>query len=467
MGTSRDVAFATLLRGGLATRELSDVARNLPLSPEDRALSRELVAGVERRRGTLDAVIAAYVPRARVPRDLRVLLRLGFYQLLFLERVPEHAAVDETVGLARKRRGARQAGFVNAVLRGALRELERGSRGGGPGDPRRALDLGPRRFRFGRDVFPDPSTSLADHLAAVHSHPKALVERWIARFGEEEARAMFEADNRVPPLTVRVNRLRTTREGLLQDLRALGFEARAGIHPLAVRVDPGARGLVDSEPFQAGRFTVQDETAMEAVSLLDPRPGERILDLCAAPGGKATQIAEALDDRGEILACDVSEERLARLRENAARLGLRSIRPILRARDSRVPPAGAVERILVDAPCSNTGVLARRPEARWRFTPASLREVTRLQAECLRVGLRALGPGGRLVYSTCAMEPEENQGLVRQLIASAKGVEVREELFRTPGPDRDGGYAAVLVRLPGSSAPGRAGTAVAPDAQGA
>src|SRR5262247_3039209 len=129
MPTARELALATLLRGGLSTRDLSEVARDLPLPPEDRALSRELVAGVERRRGTLDAVIGAYVPRPRLPRDLRILLRLGFYQLLFLERVPEHAAVDETVGLARARRGARQAGFVNAVLRGALREL---GRGGGP-----------------------------------------------------------------------------------------------------------------------------------------------------------------------------------------------------------------------------------------------------------------------------------------------------------------------------------------------
>ncbi len=449
MGSARDVAFATLLRGGLATRDLSEVARDLPLSPEDRALSRELVAGVERRRGTLDAVIAAYVPRPRFPRDLRTLLRLGFYQLLFLDRVPAHAAVDETVGLARARRGVRQAGFVNAVLRGALRELEAGSSGGGSGDPRRAFEVGPRRFRFGRDVFPDPSADLADHLAAVHSHPRALVERWIACFGEAGAKAIFEADNRVPPLTVRVNRMRTTRERLLRELQGLGFEAKAGVHPLAVRVDPGARGLVDSEPFRAGRFTVQDETAMEAVSLLDLRPGERVLDLCAAPGGKATQIAEALDDEAEVLACDVSEDRLARLRENAARLGLRSIRPILRARDSRNPPAQDVDRILVDAPCSNTGVLARRPEARWRFTPANLRAVTRLQAECLRAGLRALRPGGRLVYSTCALEPEENGDLVRQVLRSVKRVEVLEERFRPPGPDHDGGYAAALIRIPG------------------
>ncbi|MGH7149658.1 MAG: RsmB/NOP family class I SAM-dependent RNA methyltransferase, partial [Planctomycetota bacterium] len=314
--------------------------------------------------------------------------------------------------------------------------------------------VGPRRFRFGRDVFPDPSADLADYLAAVHSHPRVLVERWVVRFGEEAARAIFEADNRVPPLTIRVNRMRATRERLLQDLRALGFEARAGVHPLAVRVDPGARGLIDSEPFRAGRFTVQDETAMEAVSLLDPRPGERVLDLCAAPGGKATQIAEALDDKGEILACDVSEDRLARLRENAARLGLRSIRPILRARDSREPPAEAVDRVLVDAPCSNTGVLARRPEARWRFSTASLRAVTRLQADCLRAGLRTLKPGGRLVYSTCALEPEENGELVRQVLLSVKGVEVAEERFRPPGPDRDGGYAAALVRRPGPGAPG-------------
>jgi 16S rRNA (cytosine967-C5)-methyltransferase len=454
MRTARDLALATLLRGGLATRELSEVARDLPLAPEDRALSRELVAGVERRRGTLDAVIAAYVPRPRLPRDLRTLLRLGFYQLLFLERVPAHAAVDETVSLARMRRGVRQAGFVNAVLRGALREFEGASPTGEPGDPRRVLDVGPRRFRFGRDVFPDPSTDPVEHLAAIHSHPRVLVERWIARFGEEAARAILEADNRVPPVTVRVNRMRTTREGLLGDLRALGFESKAGVHPLAVRVEPGARGLLDSEPFRAGRFSVQDETAMEAVSLLDLHPGARVLDLCAAPGGKATQIAEALEDGGEVLACDVSEDRLSRLRENAERLGLRSIRPILRTRDSRKPPAEGLDRVLVDAPCSNTGVLARRPEARWRFSPANLREVTRLQGDCLRVGLRALRPRGRLVYSTCALEPEENGDLVRQVLRSVRGVELLEERFRPPTADQDGGYAAALIRLPGQRASG-------------
>jgi 16S rRNA (cytosine967-C5)-methyltransferase len=433
----------------MATRDLASVARGFSLSPEDRALARELVAGVERRRGTLDAVIAAYVPSRGFDRDLRIALRVGLYQVLFLERVPAHAAVDETVGIVRARRGPRGAGFVNAVLRSVLREGAEEAAGGGAPDPRRTLEVGARRFRFGRDVFPDPNEDRAGHLAAVHSHPRFLVGRWLERFGAETAREVLEAGNRVPPLALRANRMRTTRAELLRWLRSLGFAARPGRHPLAVRVEPGARGLLDSEPFRKGHFAVQDETAMEAVDLLGPRPGERILDLCAAPGGKTTQIAEAVGDQAEILASDVSEEGLARLRENLTRLGLHSVETRLRAPDGGEPRERDFDRVLVDAPCSNTGVLARRPEARWRLSAATLRGITALQRRCLRAGLRALKPGGRLVYSTCAVEPEENGELLRGVLPEAPGVEIREERLSLPGPDRDGGYAAAVERARG------------------
>jgi 16S rRNA (cytosine967-C5)-methyltransferase len=320
-------------------------------------------------------------------------LRLGVYQILFLDRVPPHAAVDESVKLARKYGHAGTAGLVNGVLRKMLRE---------------------------REAVPDPLTRIGDpveRLAVAYSHPRWLVERWQARFGEEDTRALLAANNRPRTLGLRVNLARTDRETLRRALeeRRLPVEASPWTR-LSLRA---ATDLVPASlpEFEAGHFFVQDEGETLVVELLGAEPGETILDLTAAPGGKTTQIQESRGNHGFVVAVDLQVQRLARLRENLDRLGVEHV-GIVRADGRALALARPVDRVLVDAPCSGLGVLGRRADARWRKREASLRALAGLEAGLLRAGARHVRPGGVLVYSVCSFEPEEGPLLVRRFLAA-------------------------------------------------
>jgi len=440
--SAREAAFLVLRAKGLSTRRLEEFAS--PLEPRERSFARALVAGVERRRATLDAVAAAYARSPGMAAGARAALRIGLYQILFFERVPPYAAVSETVALAR-REGSKAAGFVNALLRSVLREIEIAPAAAGDRTDARTLLAGGRRLRFGREVFADPEKDPVGHLAAIHSLPRFLVARWLERHGSDLAHEMFEASNAVPPIVLRVRR--TRREALARALTARGFAAEAGERADALRLPAESPGLFETPEFLEGRLVVQDETAMAVADLLRPERGQRILDLCAAPGGKATHLADLVEDEAEIVACDVSERRLAPLRENLARLGLRSVRAVVTGPAALEALAGGFDRVLVDAPCSNTGVLARRPEARWRVTPANLRPLAEAQRRLLGDGLDLLRARGRLVYSTCSVEPEENEAVVEAALRRRRGVRLVESRETLPSTAADGGFAAVLEKV--------------------
>jgi 16S rRNA (cytosine967-C5)-methyltransferase len=437
----REAAYRVLCAGGLSTRRLEAIAP--ALSPQARAFTHALVAGVERRRATLDAVVAAYAKSPRVLGAIRAALRVGLFQVLFFERVPPYAAVSETVALVR-REGSRKAGFVNALLRTVLREIEIAPAAPGDRADARTLLVGGRRLRFGRDVFPDPEADAVGHLAAVHSLPRFLVSRWLERHGAERARGMFEASNAIPPIVLRVRLARTSREALARALAQRGFAAAEGARPDALRLPADSPGLFETPEFRAGLFVVQDETAMAVAEYLRPERGQRILDLCAAPGGKAAHLADLVGDEAEIVACDASESRLASVRANLDRLGLRSVRALHLGPGAAHALEGGFDRVLVDAPCSNTGVLARRPEARWRVTPARLRLLAAGQRRLLDDGLDLLRPGGRLVYSTCSVESEENPAVVEATLRGRRRIRLADARETLPSTGADGGYAAVL-----------------------
>ncbi|MCA9056292.1 MAG: hypothetical protein KDA75_20830, partial [Planctomycetaceae bacterium] len=352
------------------THLLDDALTRWSLLPQDRRLATELVYGVTRRSATLDALLAQFVsrPRSNTEPGLWRLLQLGVYQLVLLGGIPPHAAVSETVLLAKQLNQPRWAGFINGVLRNTSRELtsefsDVPSRRGVPlSDASPEVDAAAPAVRYRQmaaDVFPDPDTELAAYLAAAFSFPGWLIDRWLQRFDRDEALRLCAWYNSPGRMTLRTNHLRCDRDRLLAELQAEQIDASPGDLREAVRL---ARPLsVEQLPgFRDGWFSVQDESAQQAALLLDPQPGERILDLCAAPGGKTTHLAELLQDTGRIVACDVQPTRLARVVKNCQRLGLESVETCLISNAGDNIPEERFDAALVDVPCSNTGVLGKR-----------------------------------------------------------------------------------------------------------
>ena len=389
----------------------------------DHGFVLELVHGVVRSFRPLDFIRAQLAPRQ--PRaELNAYLLVGLYQLLFLDDVEDYAAVNETVSAAKAALGAKAGNMVNAVLRRAQ---------AGEAPLRAKLRQQPAAVRL--------------------SHPDLLVERWTRQFGADRAAALCDWDNRRPELALRINLTRTTLDALRLALTGAGVDCAP--HPFDprrfLRLSHGVR-LFDLPGYAEGWFSVQDPSTQIAVDLLAPQPGERVLDACAAPGGKTILAAEALKGQGTLVAMDPSSERLVPLRQNIARLQLGNIAVVRgdAARPLDLPElAVAFDAVLADVPCTNTGVIRRRPDARWRFTAERLYAVCKRQAAILDGIVVRVRPGGRLVYSTCSLEPDENEGQVETWLARHPEFKMAEarRLF-PPETGTDGAYAACLTRLP-------------------
>ena len=408
MKNVREIALDILCRveAGAYADRLLRAHRDAPgLGHSDAGLLQELVRGTLVWQGALDHLLRPYLrhPLSRLPPQVRNLLRLGAYQLCYLDRVPAYATVSEAVDLARRVSGEGIARLVNAVLRGI-------SEG--------------RRPAPGPDAQADPVGA----LALSTSHPRWMVRRWVRRFGLEEARKLCEANNARPLLSLRANRLRTTPEALRAGLAAEGVEAEfsplIGGYLTVLEVGP----LFRTDAFRKGLFSVQGQGAGLVVRLLDPQPGERVLDLCSAPGGKATAAAERMGGRGLVLALDRHTGRLRTLCQNLRRLGVEGV--CAAAADGRCPPTqAAFHRVLVDAPCSALGVLSRRAEVRWRRQESDLHALAVLQGQLLSAAAERVRAGGVLVYSTCSLEPEENEGVVEAFLSRRRDFQIE------PAPD--------------------------------
>ncbi|MFQ5735191.1 MAG: transcription antitermination factor NusB [Planctomycetaceae bacterium] len=423
--------------GEFAVRILDENLARSELPASERRLVTELVAGIVRRRLTLETVIQSQVsrPRERIEETLWTLLQLGSYQLLFLDAIPPHAAVHETVELAKRIGSRRWCGFLNGVLRSIARVVT-GKTGDQPAPDAVPLRDGEYR-RLNAALFADPADHPAEYFAQAFSFPPWLAERWLPRFDFAELCRLGFWFNESHGLTLRVNPLRANRDDVLHGLHQLEVDAAAGTHPYAIWSKRSCN--VSRLPgFAEGQFTPQDESAMQVGDWLAPRPGETILDLCAAPGTKTTHLAELMGNEGRIVAADVKATRLRRVAENAARLGLGII-------ETQLIPAGAEARllqkagllgsafdaVLVDVPCSNTGVM----------------ELTRLQLRVLSSAVDVVKPGGRLLYSTCSMEPEENEGVVAEILGKRRDLELIRQRTALPGKPADGGFLALFRRL--------------------
>lgn len=445
------IEVASLALSGRAFVQEEINARSAQLSPPDRRLLAEIAYGVVRRRLTLDCVLEAFSsrPLKRVEPAVLQTLRAAAFQILFMDRVPPHAAVNEAVRLTRATGHGNATGFVNAVLRQILRSARRTASAHGEPECRVPRDEG--WALFSKPVLPSAKDRAA-YLSAAYSYPEWAVRRWVERFGEEQAVEIMRVSNLPPRPSLRPNVSRLDADTLVQRLAEEGVDAHVAEGGRVVELPPGAN-LLELEAFARGDFQPQDDSAARVAPLLGPRPGERILDLCAAPGGKATHLAELSGGKARVDAVDLSREKLQLLRANLQRLGLEGVDCIAgdAAAFARERP-GAYDAALLDAPCSNSGVLRRRAEARWRLSEQSVRELVEMQANLLDAAAAALKPAGRLVYSTCSLEPEENQEAARR-VADARGLEIAEEIQTLPTPEHDGAYAALLRRREGNPAP--------------
>lgn len=392
-------AFAAPLLAGLTDE----------LSAEDRALCHELVLGVLRRQLWLDKLVEHFAGRKSEKLDapVRRALSLGLYQLRFLTRTPASAAVNESVNMARAARVRSAAPFINAVLRRATREPDY--------DPAEAIT----------DPF--------ERIAVATSHPAWLVRRWAGAFGIEDAEALARANNASAPTAFRVNTLRADGDTLINNLRATGVKVLPSrVAPGGWRVEGGA-GAALRELAGEGLIYSQDEASQLIAHVLGAREGERVLDVCAAPGSKTTHVAALAGDRALIVAGDLHEHRLRVVKESCERLGVRGVRAVAFDAEGSLPFAEeAFDRVLVDAPCTGTGTLRHNPEIRWRLAPANIAALASVQLRILSEASRVVRHGGRLVYSTCSVEREENEEVVASFLQTHKDF---KQVEAAPAPD--------------------------------
>jgi 16S rRNA (cytosine967-C5)-methyltransferase len=454
----RRAALETLRRverGALARETLDGILRRESHSDRDRDLARELVQGVLRHQETLDHLLARFLskPLEKAHAVDRNALRLGAYQVVYLDRVPQRAAVHTAVEVAKTAGRARAAGFVNAVLRkvaGSVAETGAAE----PGDaPRRALPRGDGSWaRFSEDVLPDPADESA-YLAAAYAHPAWLVERLVAQHGSEAARGVLEAGITRPAVSLRP--VGGHRDALIAALgeREIAIDEEGPC--LLVR---GAGAVTALPGYDEGWFVVQDPTAAEVAALLGAEPGHGVLDLCAAPGGKTVALAEAVGVGGVVLAVDLPGPRLETLQRKVKALGLTQVAVLgVDAADPEHLPRGLRGRdvpgfdgVLVDVPCSNTGVLAQRVEARRRVEgPHRIAMLAEQAHHLLLVAASRVVPGGRLVYATCSVDREENEDVVHAVLDEDPDLDLVSERVTLPvAGRRGGGYAALLRREP-------------------
>ncbi|MGJ3244606.1 MAG: 16S rRNA (cytosine(967)-C(5))-methyltransferase [Elainellaceae cyanobacterium] len=411
----RQLAFIALRRirqGSFADQALDHVLHRVSLKSADRRLTTELVYGTIRRQRTLDTIISHLTTKktGQQPPDLQIILRLGLYQLIWLNHVPPSAAVNTAVELAK----CYQLGKLSGVVNGVLRQYSRRVGVDSISDEDKSSDL----VRIFSDLGLNLPQDAELQLGLLHSFPDWIINVWLEQLSVDETQMLCEWFNRPPTIDLRINALVTSLPRVETAMQKAGIETRGIAHlPSGLRLMDKPGNIQQLPGFQEGWWTIQDASAQLVGYLLDPHPGDLIVDACAAPGGKTTHIAEMMGDRGEVWGCDRNPSRLKKLSENTKRLKLTSIRVL--AEDSRHLQTfiGRADRVLVDAPCSGLGTLHRHADARWRQTPDTVRELTQLQADLLKQASTWVKPGGKLVYSTCTLHPAENEDIIQSFLS--------------------------------------------------
>jgi len=459
--SARDIAIDVLNRCDPKRDYVGPILNKLLSQTDQKQRATDLVLGTIRNRSAIDTVITAFTgrPIERITDKLLNIIRIATYELIYSPTTGQHAIVNEAVENAKILLGKKQVGFVNAVLRQITRHITNRQIGLSKTNPKRTLPQTPATgCEFDTDFLPDPESSPADYLSTVFSLPKWLVTDWLGEFGAELTRQICLASNRRPSVYLRPNSLKTTKKDLAKKFQRadIGFQivdvqcsmpdtrrvSRIESQESCMIKIESPRAVTQLPGFAEGLFTVQDITASQAVRILKPKSHWTILDLCAAPGTKTTQLAEATGDSAKIIATDIDSERLKKVKENNTRLGINSV--------DIVPyeelPDSKFDCVLLDVPCSNTGVLARRVEVRYRIKPQAIKELAKTQSELLDTAATMLKPHGIICYSTCSIQKAENNELIKNFLSN-NNFELEFEKLTLPSAqpfDHDGGYMAII-----------------------
>jgi len=391
-----EVLYKIEVKNAYSRIALDSALSSFELSKEDRALVTELVYGVIRHLNTLDWVLNTYSFKQKIEEFspyVRNILRLGAYQLIYLNRIPAYAAINESVEMSKEFEHTGVVSLVNAVLRAVSDN---------------AKDI----------VYPDQQKNLSYYISIKYSHPQWLVTRWLSRFGEKETIDLCEVNNQAPPLSIRINTLKTTQEELKRVLEEEDLKVEmSSVAPQGLKIKDFI-SLTQLESFRKGLFTVQGESSQLIGYILAPKPGETVLDACAAPGGKTTHIAEFMENTGSIIAIDIRKSRLEMIKENCMRLGVTNVRTeLLDATKISSLYSKKVDRCLVDAPCSSLGIIQSQPEVRWnRDYRETLVKMPQLQSVILNEASLCVKPKGVLVYAVCSLEPEEGEKIIEKFL---------------------------------------------------
>jgi 16S rRNA (cytosine967-C5)-methyltransferase len=450
MRSARFVAADVLRRYDPRLHPITEKLRQRLRDTDQRQRCTDLVLGTLRHQTALDRVVEHFAgcPVKRIAKPLRSLIRIAVYELVFCEKTPVYSIVNEAAEITRTRMGAKQVGFVNAVLRQVSRHIKCRSVSPPFLNPCATLiqdmDHG---CEFDQVFLPDPQDQASQYLHQCFSLPQWLIDCWLAEFGYTVTLDICLGSVRRPSVYLRPNPLKISVQALADHLIETGLDAHccaAGLIRLT-----GAGDISQLPGFEQGWFSVQDLAAFQVGLLLNPAENTRILDMCAAPGGKTTHLAELTRNHATIFATDINRDRLSRVSENADRLGLDAIRIVdYQQLQSCVQEQGLFDVILLDVPCSNTGVLAKRVEVRFRCNPQSVKSCAQTQMQLLKDADAMLKPGGRICYSTCSILRAENQDRVGRFLAGAPRFLLEEEKLTLPTarmPDSDGGYVAIML----------------------
>ncbi len=364
----------------------------------ERIFVSELVYGSVRWKKRIDYIIKSFskIRINKISPWIMNILRLGIYQIIFMDRVPESASCNESVKLAKKYGHSASSGYVNAVLRNVVRNIS-------------------------NMEYPDRENSPLEYFSIMYSHPEWLVKRYMELYGNDFTEKLLCANNENPPFTIRTNILKTTPDKLLGILRKSGFNCKPGNYAKEAVIVDNPAGIFETDIYREGLFQVQDESSMFAVKMLDPRQGEYIIDVCAAPGGKATYTAELMKNKGRIMAWDIHTHRLRLISNTSKRLGISIVETMQEdAMEINLNYIGKADRVMIDAPCSGLGTIRRRPDIKWSRQEKDIVQLARLQYKILDSSSQYLKNGGVLVYSTCTTEPEENEMIIQRFIDKHK-----------------------------------------------
>ncbi len=453
--TARRVALGVLDQFDPDRHDSRQILHRVIDRTDQKAHATDLVFGVIRNRCTVDMIIArsAGVPIDRIAGRIVNILRIGVYELIYVPTTADYAVVNEAVDLAHVVAGKKQSGFVNAVLRNITRAITQRA---APLKTTVAQDTLPHSpthgCQFDMPVLPDPQTDPAAWLAEAFSLPKWLTGEWLDEFGFEKSKRICFASNRRPGVYIQPNTLKISLESLARKFSEADIEFEIVAHETMLKIR-GHRAIASAPGFSEGLFIVQDPTAAGVAKILAPQPGQKILDFCAAPGGKAVGMAQLMSDRGSIVASDIDSGRLKMVCDNCTRLGITIIEAVAWG---KLPDVIAQVRrwdaVVVDVPCSNTGVMSRRPEVRYRITPRAINTLVETQRQLLDRAGGIVSVGGKICYSTCSIQRAENSDLVKAFLQGNPNFKLDYEKLTLPfvladqSFDYDGGFVAILTK---------------------